>query len=66
MIDSLYNIVKMIGDFISSFISGLKALVEALNAVSQVSSMAGFWMPTVIFSVFAVGVILSMVLRIIK
>lgn len=66
MLDSLYNIVKMIGDFIASFVSGLKTLVETLSAVSGISSMAGIWMPTVIFSVFAVGVTLSMVLRIIK
>lgn len=66
MIDALFDIVKMIGDFLSSIISGLKALVEALFVIQGINQTASIWMPSFVFGIFSIGVILMIVLRIVK
>lgn len=66
MIDGFFDIVKMIGDFLSSIIHGLKALVEALNVIVGINSFASIWMPSFIFGIFVTGVLLMIVLRIVK
>ena len=65
MIDALYDIVVLIKDFIISIVRGLGVLVQSLSFVAQNFNAAGLWMPSYIFLIMSVCLLLIIVLRVI-
>lgn len=65
-LSGLFDIIKMIGDFLSSILHGLKAIVEAFSFVVGINSFASAWMPSFIFGIFVSGVTLAIVIRVVK
>lgn len=65
-LSGLFDIIKMIGDFLSSIIHGLKVIIETLGIVVGINSTSSIWMPSFIFGIFTTGVLLVVVLRVVK
>lgn len=65
MIDALYDIVVLIKDFIVSIVRGLGVLVQSLSFVAQNFNLASVWMPSYIFLIMSVCLLLIIVLRVI-
>lgn len=65
MIDALFDIVTLIKDFIISIVDGLSLLIRSLSFIVQQSNLAAVWMPSYVFTVMTVCLLLIVVLRVI-
>ncbi len=65
MIDALYDFVVLIKDFVISLVRGTSVLVQSLSFLVQNINLASVWMPSYVFLIMSVCVLLIVVLRVI-
>ena len=65
MIDALYDFVVLIKDFVISLVRGTSVLVQTLSFVVQNINLSSVWMPSYVFLILSVCVLLIVVLRVI-
>ena len=62
-----YDIIKIIGDYISGIIEGMLTLIESLAFIVGIGSSATIfvWLPSAVVSVMSLSLIIVVVLRVI-
>ena len=64
ILDGLKELVQIIGDYLYSFVHGMTALIGSLGAVFKLSADGAWWMPSAVFTVMSLALVLIFVLRI--